>query len=156
MWVSSDIPLRSLIVCFPRETAEVTGTEPGTGYNVKMAREVEEVNTGLWLVNSDLNTGLWLVNISSGQALVETAAVGAQWRWQWLDLSLCVIMHYVIMCDRWYVEYTYLKVCLNNKLLDLQSIGSRPDLQRWARQIQWSGLGPSHWHPTVLLGYQLS
>ena len=27
----------------PRETAELTGTEPGTGYNVKMAREVEEV-----------------------------------------------------------------------------------------------------------------
>lgn len=27
----------------PREAAEVTGTEPGTGYNVKMAREVEEV-----------------------------------------------------------------------------------------------------------------
>ena len=47
LYVSSDIPLRSLIVCFPRETAEVTGTEPGTGYNVKMAREVEEVKTGL-------------------------------------------------------------------------------------------------------------
>ena len=27
----------------PREAAELTGTEPGTGYNVKMAREVEEV-----------------------------------------------------------------------------------------------------------------
>ena len=27
----------------PRQTAELTGTEPGTGYNVKMAREVEEV-----------------------------------------------------------------------------------------------------------------
>ena len=91
----------------------MTGTEPGTGYNVKMAREVEEVNTGLCLVNIDLNTGLWLVNISSGQALVETAAAGAQWWGQWLDLSLCVIMHYVIMCDideidDMYVEYIYL------------------------------------------------
>ena len=53
------------------------------------------------------------------------------------------------------------RVKLYNQL-DLQSIGSSPDLQRWliqARQIHdpnWEfGLGTSHWHPK-LLGYSHS
>ena len=78
---------------------------------------------------------------------------GEDWKIQIQNIFLynlfiyLVIFNYVLLFQRERAQCVLVS-CNFNMELDLQSLGSSPDLQRWlirARQIQWSKLGIWTW-----------